>query len=160
MQLTLREESLNQLRRWIEIEFVQQFGDTPFHRSDKPLSLHPGCHDLSQRLFQVFKGDILVLIHRGDIGNAVHPHHGREVIEKKPCFLCCLSAHIGSFKVQTCPVSPKKLFNGLSLLIYPVDLHAVEIRPVGADRHRSHFRNLTVNFHQILRLQGLELLIG
>ena len=57
-------------------------------------------------------------------------------------------------------VSPEKLFDGLSLLIYPVDLHAVEIRTVGADRHRSHFRNFIVNFHQILRLQGLELLIG
>ena len=90
MQLTLREESLNQLRRWIEIEFVQQFGDTPFHRSDPPLSPDPSCHDYSQSLFQVFKGDILFLIHRGDIGNAAHPHHQREVIEKQhsSCVVC------------------------------------------------------------------------
>ncbi len=64
------------------------------------------------------------------------------------------------FKVQTCCVSPEKLFNGLSLLIYPVDMHAVEICTVGADRHRSHFRNFTVNFQQIMQLQVLELLIG
>lgn len=109
MRRTLRVELLNRLRWWIEIEFVRQFCETPFHRSDQPLSLHPGCHDLSQRLFQVFKGDILVFIHRGDISNAAHPHHGREVFEKQPCFLCCLSAHIGSFKLRSvrwCGSSP------------------------------------------------------
>lgn len=47
------------------------------------------------------------------------------------------------------------------LFVYiTLDLHAVEICTVSTDRHHSYFQNFTVNFHQILRLQGLELLIG
>ena len=53
------------------------------------------------------------------------------------------------------PVSPEELFNGLLLLVYFVDLHAVEIRRVGAESSPFPFPEFTVSFHQILRLQGL-----
>ncbi len=94
-------------------KFGDEFPDGFFDGRRCPFLIDLTGHDLPKSLPQVFKPNVFVF------------NHGGQMVQKQPASRLVRSPYVGDIKVHTGFVRSEKLFDRLTLLVCPIDLMTV-----------------------------------